>query len=151
MKEFDAVRVKEECINWIRDWFEKNGKGCNAIVGISGGKDSSVVAALLCEALGIDRVIGVMMPNGVQPDIDDSKEVCAALGIKNYTINIHDMTSALLDVQFKEAGIEVTKQTMLSARAITAELPILATFQRIGLDILLDTVMQQVTFHHLQD
>lgn len=76
MKEFDAVRVKEECINWIRDWFEKNGKGCNAIVGISGGKDSSVVAALLCEALGTDRVIGVMMPNGVQPDIDDSKEVC---------------------------------------------------------------------------
>lgn len=114
MKEFDAVRVKEECINWIRDWFEKNGKGCNAIVGISGGKDSSVVAALLCEALGIDRVIGVMMPNGVQPDIDDSKEVCAALGIKNYTINIHDMTSALLDVQFKEAGIEVTKQTKVN-------------------------------------
>ena len=114
MKEFDAVRVKEECINWIRDWFEKNGKGCNAIVGISGGKDSSVVAALLCEALGTDRVIGVMMPNGVQPDIDDSKEVCAALGIKNYTINIHDMTSALLDVQFKEAGIEVTKQTKVN-------------------------------------
>lgn len=62
---FNAVETKDRLVQWIRDWFEINGKGCNAIVGISGGKDSSVVAALCVEALGKDRVIGVMMPQGV--------------------------------------------------------------------------------------
>ena len=62
--EFDAYKVKDELVQWIRDWFEENGKGCNAVIGISGGKDSSVVAALCVEALGTDRVIGVLMPNG---------------------------------------------------------------------------------------
>ena len=59
---FDAVKVKDKCVLWIRVFFEKNGKGCNAVVGISGGKDSSVVAALCVEALGRERVIGVLMP-----------------------------------------------------------------------------------------
>ena len=68
--EFDASKVKNELVAWIRDWFEENGRGCNAIVGISGGKDSSCVAALCVEALGRDRVIGVLMPNGEQADID---------------------------------------------------------------------------------
>ena len=63
---FNAKRVKDECVQWIRDWFKENGDGCNAIIGISGGKDSSVVAALCVEALGKDRVIGVLMPNGKQ-------------------------------------------------------------------------------------
>lgn len=67
---FDAVKVKDKCVLWIRDFFERNGKGCNAVVGISGGKDSSVVAALCVEALGRERVIGVLMPQGVQPDIE---------------------------------------------------------------------------------
>ena len=70
--EFDAYKVKDELIQWIRDWFEENGPGCNAVIGISGGKDSSVVAALCVAALGKDRVIGVLMPNGEQPDIDMS-------------------------------------------------------------------------------
>ena len=69
---FDAKKVKDECVAWIRDFFEKNGPGCNAVLGISGGKDSSVVAALCVEALGKDRVIGVLMPCGDQPDIDMS-------------------------------------------------------------------------------
>ena len=69
---FDAEKVKDSCVQWIRDFFEENGKGCNAVVGISGGKDSSVVAALCVEALGRDRVIGVLMPNGQQHDIDVS-------------------------------------------------------------------------------
>ena len=56
MSNFDAKTVKNEVVQWIRDWFEKNGKDCNAVVGISGGKDSSVVAALCVEALGKDRV-----------------------------------------------------------------------------------------------
>ena len=88
---FDAKKVKEDCIKWIREWFNKNGKDCNAIIGISGGKDSSVVAALCVEALGRDRVIGVLMPNGEQSDISYSKLLVDFLKIKNYTINIADM------------------------------------------------------------
>ena len=67
---FDAISVRDACIRWIRDFFAANGPECNAVVGISGGKDSSVVAALCVEALGRARVIGVLMPNGVQDDID---------------------------------------------------------------------------------
>ena len=65
---FDVKKVKDECVEWIRDFFEKNGKGCNAVVAISGGKDSSVTAALCVEALGKDRVIGVLLPKGEQFD-----------------------------------------------------------------------------------
>jgi NH3-dependent NAD+ synthetase len=72
---FNAKKVKDEIVQWIRDWFEENGPGCNACIGISSGKDSTVVAALCCEALGKDRVIGVMMPDGEQADIDKSYEV----------------------------------------------------------------------------
>lgn len=88
---FDAIGVKNDLIAWIRRWFKENGDGCNAVIGISGGKDSSVVAALCVEALGKDRVIGVMMPNGIQPDIEDSLIVVGFLGIKNYVFNISDV------------------------------------------------------------
>ena len=46
---FDAISVRDACIRWIRDFFAANGSECNAVVGISGGKDSSVVAALCVE------------------------------------------------------------------------------------------------------
>lgn len=92
---FDANKVKNDCILWIREFFENNGKDCNAIVGISGGKDSSIVAALCVEALGKDRVIGVLMPNGEQSDIDMAKLLVDHLGIKNYTVNIHDAVEGL--------------------------------------------------------
>ena len=72
---FDAKKVKDQIVEWIRDWFEHNGPGCNAVIGISGGKDSSIVAALCVEALGKDRVIGVMMPNNYQRDLEDAKEM----------------------------------------------------------------------------
>lgn len=88
---FDAKKVKNEIVKWIQDFFYENGKGCNAVVGISGGKDSSVVAALCVEALGKDRVIGVLMPNGNQPDIDCSKMLCDHLGIVNFTVNIFNV------------------------------------------------------------
>ena len=94
---FDAVKVKNDCVQWIRDWFKENGKGCNAIIGISGGKDSSVVAALCCEALGKHRVIGVLMPNGKQSDIEDSIELVEHLGIKFTQINIEDAYDGILD------------------------------------------------------
>ncbi len=87
---FDAVKVKDQCVAWIRDFFEKNGKDCNAVLGISGGKDSSVAAALCVEALGKDRVIGVLMPNGEQADIDSSYLLVNHLGIKYHVVNIHE-------------------------------------------------------------
>ena len=91
---FDAAIVKQDCIEWIRSFFEENGAGCNAVVGISGGKDSSIVAALCVEALGKERVIGVLMPNGVQADIDMAMLLVNHLGIKHYVINIKDAVDA---------------------------------------------------------
>jgi NAD+ synthase len=88
-------QVKQEIIEWIRNYFETNGKNCYAVIGISGGKDSSIAAALCAEALGKDKVVGVLMPNGVQPDIEDSKEVVEALGIPYLVINIHDSVTGL--------------------------------------------------------
>lgn len=92
---FDAVKVKNECVNWIRDFFEKNGRGCNAVLGISGGKDSSVAAALCVEALGKNRVIGVLMPCGEQADIDASYMLVNHLGIKHFVVNIKDAVEGL--------------------------------------------------------
>ena len=90
------MSLKDEAIEWIRNYFEKNGNPqTKAVIGISGGKDSSTVSALCCAALGKDRVIGVMMPNGVQSDIEDSKKLCAFLGIRNYTVNIADAYNGL--------------------------------------------------------
>lgn len=92
---FNAEQVKNACVKWIREFFEENGKGCNAIVGISGGKDSSIVAALCVEALGKDRVIGVLMPCGEQHDIDMAKLLVSHLGIKHYIVNIKDAVDGL--------------------------------------------------------
>ena len=92
---FDAVKVKDQCVAWIRDFFDKNGKGCNAVVGISGGKDSSIVAALCVEALGKDRVIGVLMPCGEQHDIDMAQLLVDHLGIKHFVVNIKDAVEGL--------------------------------------------------------
>lgn len=94
---FDAVKVKDDLVQWIRDWFDANGKDCNAVVGISGGKDSSVVAALCVDALGKDRVYGVLMPNGKQPDIEDSITVVEHLGIPFMDVNICDGYNGVLN------------------------------------------------------
>ena len=107
---FDAVKVKNACVEWIRDFFEKNGKGCNAVVGISGGKDSSVVAALCVEALGKDRVIGVLMPCGEQHDIDCAYALVNHLGIKHYVVNVKDAVEGLKSALPKE--LDITSQTV---------------------------------------
>ena len=85
---FDAKKVKDDLVRWIQKWFEENGPDCKAVIGISGGKDSSVVAALCVEALGKDRVLGVMMPNGHQPDIGSSIKLIEHLGISYITADI---------------------------------------------------------------
>lgn len=105
---FNAENVKNECVAWIRKFFEENGPDCNAIVGISGGKDSSVVAALCVEALGKDRVIGVLMPNGVQHDIDMAQLLVDHLGIRHFIINIKDAVESLKN----SLGFEPTAQTV---------------------------------------
>ena len=117
MKEFDVKIVKDQMVQWIRDWFEQNGPGCNAVIGISGGKDSSVVAALCAEALGTERVVGVTMPNGVQPDIDDSMKLINHLGIRHFNVNIGSAYDALMETVKEELGsqnTEVSRQTIIN-------------------------------------
>ena len=111
--EFDAVKATRDTVKWISDWFEKNGPGCNAIVGISGGKDSSIAAALCVEALGKDRVIGVLMPNGVQSDIDMAKLLVDHLGIEHHIVNIKGAFDALVE-QISSAGVEVSNDTIIN-------------------------------------
>lgn len=86
---FDAKKTKDECVQWIRDWFEKNGKDCIAVIGISGGKDSTIAAALCVEALGKDRVYGVLMPDGYQ-ETDSSIAVVTYLDIDFEIANIEN-------------------------------------------------------------
>ena len=76
----DYKKLHKDIIEWIRNWFEVNGKGCNAVIGISGGKDSTICCALLCEAIGKDRVIGLMLPNGTQHDLNVAQEICEYYG-----------------------------------------------------------------------
>lgn len=87
--------IKDRLVDWIRDYFDHNGPGCTAVVGISGGKDSSVTAALCVEALGKDQVLGVLMPDGIQSDIADAIALVEHLDIKHLVVNIGDTTKAL--------------------------------------------------------
>lgn len=107
---FNAEKVKNDCIAWIKQFFEENGKDCNAVIGISGGKDSSIAAALCVEALGKDRVIGVLMPCGEQHDIDAAYMLVDHLGIKRYVVNIKDAVEGLKAAL--PEGLEVSSQTV---------------------------------------
>lgn len=110
---FNAKKTTEEVVSWIRGWFEENGKGCNAVVGISGGKDSSIVAALCVKALGKERVIGVLMPNGEQSDIDCAKLLVDTLGIERYICNIKKSVDGVLE-SMENAGVEISRQTRVN-------------------------------------
>lgn len=108
---FDAKNEVNHICDWIKDYFSANGTGCNAIIGISGGKDSTVAAALLIKALGKDRVIGVQMPNGNQHDIDISNEVISFLGIKSINVNIGEACTKLYEAISWGDCVENTKIT----------------------------------------
>ena len=107
---FNPQVVKEQCVEWIRDFFDQNGNGCNAVVGISGGKDSSVAAALCVEALGKERVIGVLMQQGEQHDIDKAFLLVNHLGIKHYVVNVKDAVEGILSALPED--LQVTAQTV---------------------------------------
>lgn len=113
MYTFNAENTKNELVSWIRDWFDENGPGCQAVIGISGGKDSSVCAALCVEALGKERVYGVLMPNGVQSDIEDSRKLVSHLGIDSFTVDISYAYDAILSGLLSDCLIP-SKQTRIN-------------------------------------
>lgn len=104
--------IKDRLVDWIRGYFDHNGPGCTAVVGISGGKDSSVTAALCVEALGKDRVLGVLMPDGIQSDIADAIALVEHLDIKHLVVNIGDTTKALTAAIEGAEGFELVAASM---------------------------------------
>jgi NAD+ synthase len=113
---FDAVKTKNEIIKWICEYFENNGHDCSAVVGISGGKDSSTVAALCAQALGKERVYGVLMPQGNQHDIAYSRELVDILGINRLEIKKKKSVDALLE-SIKETGFSLNRQAVINIPA----------------------------------
>ena len=113
LENFNTEAEIEHIVAWIRDWFENNGPKANAVIGISGGKDSSIVAALLVKALGKERVVGVLMPNGEQKDIADSKKVVEVLGIRHFIVNINPAVEGEY-AALKAAGIEIGKDAIIN-------------------------------------
>lgn len=108
MEKIDIKRVKDECVKWIRDWFEVNGKGCNAVLGLSGGKDSTIVAKLCVEAIGKDRVIGVAMPDTLQ-GLNEADKIAEYLGIKFINAPIGRITNEYKNIF---VGTKVSTQTL---------------------------------------
>ena len=106
LKDFNAKEHIPALLEWMRAQM-KNCGGRTAVVGISGGKDSSVIAALCVEAYGRENVVGVLMPDGEQPDIDYSNGIVGHLGIRHYTFNIHGGTSGILG-EMARLGIDAS-------------------------------------------
>ena len=120
---FEANKAVDHITKWIQDWFEVNGKDCNAVIGISGGKDSTITAALLVKALGKDRVCGVMMPNESLTDFSISERVCELLNIHHCLININSAVSSISDkVELATHRLSLQAQTNLPARIRMATL-----------------------------
>lgn len=117
MDDFDVGKITKELVKWLKTWFKDNGKNCNAIIGISGGKDSTVCASLCVKALGKDRVIGVLLPNGEQPDICDSIKVCEILGIKSITVNIKDVVDSEIKILQESVNTKLTEQSLINIPA----------------------------------
>lgn len=116
MQNFDTYGTKNALVSWIRNKMNGFSSNSKAVIGISGGKDSTVVAALCVEALGADRVYGVMMPNGEQADINDSEEVIKLLGIHRILINIANITKEFRHVTANALAVP-TKAAMTNMPA----------------------------------
>lgn len=113
---FNANKIKDEIVLWIRNYFDRNGKGAPAVVGISGGKDSSVAAALCARAIGADRVCGILMPRWEQWDIGVSRDLAAFLGIRHWTVNVGSCADSILSAM-REGGLEPNRQAETNAPA----------------------------------
>lgn len=116
MYTFNEKKIVKDIVEWLKSWEQENAKGCNFVVGISGGKDSSVVAALLTLAFGEDRVIGVLMPNGEQSDIDMARKLVEFLDIRNFEVNIKDAVCGVLN-NLPFNGYDISEQTVTNLPA----------------------------------
>ncbi len=114
---YDYRQIADEMISWLRGWFSENGPQSPAVIGISGGKDSTVVAALCARALGPDRVIGVLMPNQTQSDLDVAKKVVTTLGIHGLLVNIGDSYQDVLKSVDNADYLTPTSVITLSAQS----------------------------------
>ena len=113
---FNAKEVAASAVKWIHNYFAETATtDTKAVIGISGGKDSSVAAALCTEALGKDRVIGVLMPQGEQSDIEFSEMLVKHLGIKSYRINIGSTVTALMNEISPQ--LEISRQATVNTPA----------------------------------
>ena len=115
--QFDREDVKNKIVAWIKDWFSKNGKDSPAVVAISGGKDSSVVAALCVAALGREKVYGVLMPQGEQHDIDASMDLVKHLGIDYCVVNIGETVKTITEEIEKSMGTKISNQAKVNLPA----------------------------------
>ena len=104
---FNAEKAYKQLIDWIKEYFAGQGEDTIAVLGMSGGKDSLVAAKLCADAIGSHRVLGVMMPNVAQSDIQDAIDTINYLGINGMRINIGDMCQAQYD-ELERNGIELT-------------------------------------------
>ena len=109
MDKFNTKKVTEQLIQGIRDWFEKNGKGCNACVGLSGGKDSTIVCKLCVEALGADRVIAVGIPDKGQ-NLHEADEIAKWMGVDFRVVNIGSITDAIKHETYYGGNVRLSEQ-----------------------------------------
>ena len=114
MREFNVEDQTKKLIEYTREWFNKFGDNTRAVIGISGGKDSSVTAAILKEALGADRIVGIIMPNGEMSDLADAKMLVDFLGIPNGVVPITDYYNAAIATFEKASVFEVTKDLRIN-------------------------------------
>ena len=105
---FDVEKTANELIQWVKDLFQGYGPDVKAILGMSGGKDSTVAAAVLCKALGASRVIGVAMPSNNQ-SVNDADKICKHLGMKMLTINIGSAFDTLASSINADGNMQLSK------------------------------------------
>ena len=137
MYNFDAKAQLPGLLDWMRAQMSGCG-GKIAVVGISGGKDSSVIAALCCEAYGRENVVGVLMPDGVQPDIDYSRDLVEFLNIKHYTMDIHAAVRGVLD-EMERAELEPQRQATVNLPSRIRMCTLYAVAQSVERGIVINT------------
>lgn len=114
MREFNVEKQTKQLIEYTREWFNKFGTDSRAVIGISGGKDSSVTAAVLKEAIGAERIRAIIMPNGEMSDLDDAKLLVEHLGLTSEIIPITDYYNAAIATFEKANTFDVTKDLKIN-------------------------------------